>query len=247
VGVTVIIANYNQLSTLPVSLRSMAMQEQLPQQVVVADDGSCDGSVEWLDQLPDDAYPFPLFYVTHSHFGYGLAVIENLAAKSVNSGRLLFTNADVVHGPTSVLAHRMMYDVEVAGGHVEDVAMPWSQMVRPADMNYFASFVRYFGCFKGDYSNAEFMRRDPFINIYGIWGGNFSVSVALFHEVGGFNEDYRCLYGGEEADLIQRLIKVGARPAWAYNSTAYHLAHPKRAYASVPRGNLKYRLEYLVL
>ena len=81
--------------------------------------------------------------------------------------------------------------------------------------------------------------------VRGIWGGNFSVDAVRFREVGGFDERYRLMYGGEEADLVQRLVRRGALPAWAYNSTAYHLAHPTRAYGEVALGNVKYKMEHL--
>ena len=187
-GVTVIIANYNQLSVLPITLRSLAEQHELPEQVVVADDGSSDGTCEWIDNLPEEAYPFPLRYVTHSHMGYGLTVVENLAACHIESGRLMFTNADVVHSPQSVLTHGSMRSYEIAGGRVEDVPMPHSQEVRESDLEDFDDFVRRFGSFKGGCSNIEFVRRDALINIFGIWGGNFSVEAERFHRVNGFNE-----------------------------------------------------------
>jgi hypothetical protein len=106
-------------------------------------------------------------------------------------------------------------------------------------------FDKMFSDNKGKLSNHEYVIRDPLKNMYGIWGGNFSVSVDKFKDVGGFNEDYHGLYGGEEADLIQRMMKKGARPAWVYNSTAYHLAHPSRQYGIAALGNIKYRKEYL--
>lgn len=242
--VSVIISNYNQLATLPIVLQSMAIQRVLPKSVIVADDGSCDGSREWLDALPEGVYPFPLFYVTHPHFGYGLTVIENLAARRVKSGRLMFTNADVIHSPVSVESHAEMKEGDISGGHVEGIAMPHSQTVRATDMNRFDDFENKFGKYKGGCSNKEFMIRNPAINFYGIWGGNFSVSTERFHAVNGFDDSYCQMYGGEEADLIQRLMKNGANPAWVYNSMAYHLSHPSRAYTKIPYGNMKYRAEH---
>lgn len=241
-AVSVVIANYNQLSTLPISLESFALQSVCPEQVIVADDGSCDGSVEWLDALPDDRYPFPLFYVTHKHFGYGLTVIENLAARRVGSGRLMFTNADIVHNKTSVEAHGGVDGSKIGGGYVKSIAMPESQLVRPADVDEFES---RFSKFRGGCTNEEYLKFLPENNIYGIWGGNFSVDAKRFHKIGGFNEEYRSLYGGEEADLIQRLKSVSVGPVWVYNSIAYHLSHPSRAYSKEAPGNQKYRREYM--
>jgi glycosyltransferase involved in cell wall biosynthesis len=243
VGVTVVIAAHNQLSTLPLSLRSMAVQTTPPERVIVADDGSSDGTCEWLDAVP--AWPFPVGYVTHPHFGYGLAVIENLGASFVEAGRILFTNADVVHHPGSVGAHGGMKEGQVAGGRVREVALAASTLARVSDIDDFSGFERLFEENRGGLSNHDYIIRDPGSNIYGIWGGNFSVDAWRFHEVRGFDERYRLMYGGEEADLVKRLVRRGALPAWAYNSTAYHLAHPPRAYGESALGNTKYRMEHL--
>lgn len=240
--VTVVIAACNQLSTLPLALRSMERQTMRPAMVVVADDGSCDGTREWLDASPD--WPFPLCYVTHPHFGYGLTVIENLAASFVEEGRVLFTNADVVHHPGSVEGHAEAGEGQVAGGRVLELAMPASGRVRVRDVDDFSRFERLFGSNRGEMSNHEYIVRDPASNIYGIWGGNFSVDARAFWQVTGFNERYRLMYGGEEADLVRRLLECGVDPVWAYNSTAYHLAHPSRAYGQAKLGNVRYRLEH---
>ena len=241
--VTVVIASYNQLSTLPLAIRSMVVQKVAPERVIVADDGSCDGTREWLDASPD--WPFPVYYVTHRHNGYGLTVIENLAASFVEEGRILFTNADVVHHPDSVGSHAGARKGAIAGGRVCEIAAPASTRVTVRDIDDFKRLRFLFDCNRGELSNYEYIIRDAANNIYGIWGGNFSVDIDGFREAGGFNERYRQLYGGEESDLIQRMFKNGEMPAWAYNSTAYHLAHPQRAYGDMALGNVKYRMEYL--
>lgn len=49
--------------------------------------------------------------------------------------------------------------------------------------------------------------------------GNFSISAELFHRVGGFDESLRC---HEDYELGLRLIKLGARFAFAERAVGYH-------------------------
>lgn len=243
--VTVIVASYNQLSTLPLTLTSFDIQSKKPKRVIIADDGSCDGTVEWLDSLPEDYYNFDLSYVTHKHDGYALTSIENLAASFINSDRILMTNADLIHHPKSVESHGKIKLNSIAGGLVLEISMPASKSIGCSDIRDFSKMDSIYSKNQGTLTNKEYYIRDAEYNFYGIWGGNFSVSFELFDKVSGFNEEYHSLYGGEEADLIQRLRRAGGQPVWAYNSTAYHLAHPSRQYGKAALGNIKYRKEYL--
>lgn len=243
-SLTVVISSYNQLLTLPVAIASMRCQDRPPERVIVADDGSCDGTREWLDSVSGD-FPFELGYVTHEHDGYGLTVIENLAISLVEGERVMFTNADVVHHPGSVQAHMEISDGRMAGGLIREIGSPGSLMVGQTDIDDFGRVERIFVNNRGKVTNEGYFKCNPELNWYGIWGGNFSVGISELLEVGGFNEEYKGLYGGEEADLIQRLKRIGCNPTWVYNSVCYHLAHKSRIYGSEALGNRKYRKEYL--
>jgi len=67
----------------------------------------------------------------------------------------------------------------------------------------------------------------------------------LLLSIGGFNSNYRLLYGGEEADTIQRLLAAGGSVEWVRQAEAYHLEHIPRKYRKLALGNVKYREEYL--
>ncbi len=243
--VTVIVSNWNQLDTLVKTLKSLERQSVKPCEVIIADDGSDDGTLKWFDGLPPGSYPFPLRCTTGPHNGYGLTVSENRAAKVATGALLLFTNADVVHAPGSVAGHAGVPGNRVAGGLVREIAQNVAEAVRVGDLHDWGTFEASIAGNLTDLSNSEYLIRDPAINIYGFWGGNFSVPREAFASVGGFNEGYRGLYGGEESDLIQRLLKKGLHLAWAHRSKVYHLAHNAKEYRGPALGNVKYRMEYL--
>jgi glycosyltransferase involved in cell wall biosynthesis len=245
VGLTVIVSSYNQLSTLPIVLQSFAKQTVLPEKVIVSDDGSTDGTIEWLDSLPDMFYPYVLAYTSDKHRGYALAVIQNNSAKYVDGGRLLFTNADVIHNPTSIEAHLHFPENVFSAGLIKEIPLPYSQDVNLDNVSEFRSFESTFKTKLSKMTNYEFMIRNPRINIYGMWGGNISIDIFRFKFLRGFNEEYLGKYGGEEADLINRFMKLGGDVAWAHNSISYHLGHKKRQYHAAASGIKKYKEEYL--
>jgi len=241
-GISVVIASYNQLSTLPLALESMASQTVLPVQVIIADDGSNDGTQQWIDELPVDAYPFPLSYVTGRHELYGLTVSENRGASHVRLGRILFTNADLIHNPLSVKEHDSMCPNVIGGGRVHEVRYPDSDNVELHHVKDFEKFLCDFNDSLSDMSNEQFVSQTS-DSIYGVWGGNFSMDAWRFNCVGGFNESYNGKYGGEEADLIQRFKSRGGSIDWVYNSIAYHLGHRSKAYKESQDGIKKYKSE----
>lgn len=243
--VSVIVSSYNQVMTLPLALAAMAGQKEHPAEVIIADDGSEDGTAEWFECRKED-YPFPLHMTTGPHKGYGLAVSENRAARAAVGDLLLFTNADVIHAPSSVLFHSTIPDARVAGGVIREIRRELAEQLMPADVEDWDSLAALMDGNLTETTNFEFVIRLPELNIYGVWGGNFSVPRELFLSVGGFDEEYLGHYGGEEADLIQRLRGKGARVVWADGSHAFHLEHSKKPYHHEASGIIKYRLKYMV-
>jgi hypothetical protein len=163
----------------------------------------------------------------------------------VPQGRLLFTNADVIHSPCSVEAHDSMAENVLAGGEIVELGHPWSERIPACLLENFGMFERFCKGRQTNLSNKGYLERDPKLNFYGIWGGNFSIDVMRFMTIGGFNMEYHGMYGGEESDLMQRFFSVGGEPQWVYNSTAYHLGHKPKKYKNSAPGNSKYQKEYM--
>jgi len=243
--VSVVVASYNQRRTLPLTLASLAGQTATPMEVVVADDGSTDGTLEWLDTCRPE-WPFPARYVTRRHGGYDLVGVNNAALPWLRGDRVLFTNGDVVLSPESVEAHADVDDVAVGGGFVTGVSHPASESVREGDVRDFGRLRSLSARNPPDMTNEEWFHQGPGGNFYGVWGGNYSVPRSLLLAMGGFNGSYRLLYGGEEADTIQRVIAAGGSVGWVRRAEAYHLEHSPKSYRKRALGNVKYKQEHLI-
>ena len=232
VPLTVVVSCYNQLKTLPLFLESMENQERLPDRVIVADDGSTDGVGEWL-RRNSGAYSFPIEFCMRDNAGYRLASLNNMGCRNVKSGRILFTNADVIHSPESVKGHVGIKGV--GGGVVKGISFPASKSVGLGmsfkDLEVYASLN------PSNRHNLGYIEKtNPQIDPIGVWGGNFSVDAVDFHKVGGFDENFKG-WGGEDNDLVRRLPgSVG----WVMRSVVYHLDHPVQDYAYKQTGSKYY-------
>jgi len=239
-GVSVVMSSYNQKKTLEMALEAMYFQEDLPLEVIIADDGSTDGTLEWLDEV-GDRYPFPVRYITRKHTWYRLASLNNLAAQHAKGRRILFTNGDQVHCPSSIMSHGMLDSNTVGGGVFKGIKEPYSHDVD-------IQMVREWGVLEdlattnpSTKTNVSYIASvDPNKDPIGVWGGNVSVPVALFDKIGGYDEGFDVGWGGEENNLVRRCLEKGGKVEWVMKSVIYHLDHPLKAYSLSQLGSKRY-------
>jgi len=240
-GVSVIISCYNQRRTLEMALESFFHQEMLPVEVIVADDGSDDDTLEWLDGFSDERWPFPVRYITRKHSWYRLASLNNSAANLSKGTRLLFTNADQVHCPTSIRDHAALPNNKVGAGIFKGISTGHSNKVTIEMIREFQSVERLGAEFPSGKTNTVYIGRvDPNVNPIVVWGGNFSVPWKTFEAIGGYDGGYDVGWGGEENDLVARCVKSGTSVQWVNGSVIYHLDHPIKVYAKKQLGTKRY-------
>jgi glycosyltransferase involved in cell wall biosynthesis len=239
--VSVLVSSYNQLDKLKFFLESMYRQNELPVEVIVTDDGSTDGTIEWMDSLRNDQYPFPVRYVHRNHGGYRLASLQNFGARQARGTRLLFSNADVLHCPSSVSSHASMRGNMLGVGIIKGISVEGASLVTVGAILDFNQVLRLGETHQVELTNLKWGFYDLNTNPIAVWGGNFSVPAETFAKVGGFDESY-VGWGGEDANLAGRCRDMaGCRLEWAKKSTAFHLGHPLRIYSYRQLGSIKYR------
>jgi glycosyltransferase involved in cell wall biosynthesis len=102
---SVIIATYNQRRPLGLLLRSLVAQRcPVPLEVILADDGSSDGTLEEIRAFAASA-PLDLRYVWQPDAGFRLARARNNAIRCATGDLLLFLDGDVALPPDFLLAH----------------------------------------------------------------------------------------------------------------------------------------------
>jgi len=238
---SVIVSSYNQLRTLKLAMESYKGQTMRPKQVIIADDGSSDGTLEWIDSIKEDSYPFPVTYVSREHSWYRLASILNMAARQVEGSRILFTNADQLHCPESFEAHSRLSEKQIGGGRFVGIAGATAKEVDLPQVRQFDEIHRIQQQHPSSKHNLSYMESSP--SPIGIWGGNFSVPTEMFRNIGGYDEGYDVGWGGEENNLVKRLASSGGEMIWVKDSTIYHLDHALRRYSLAAHGSKRYLSE----
>lgn len=238
IAASIIVTCYNQVDTLRLLLASLDRQTHKDFEVIIADDGSSDGTIELCTEKRD----YPLLFVTQEDIGYRKSKILNRALQDAQSDYLIFIDGDVILGKHFVEDHLMLRKAEhfVCGRRV-DLGPAVSQNitvedVSEGDFDCLSWKVIHSGLKKDSISIKRGIRMvwpqirkllgyDQPIDLL---GSNFSAWKKDILEVNGFNESLKS-YWGEDGDLYIRLRNSNKIPLNAKSlCIQYHVFHQRR-------------------
>jgi GR25 family glycosyltransferase involved in LPS biosynthesis len=224
--ITLIISSYNQKDRLRLSLKSAIIQDYDNYEVIVADDGSNDGTKEMIIK------EFPGVLLSENpdreKGKYTLALNWNAAADMATGDRLIFTNADCIFPKGFVRAHadpNMFSDIIFGPNERTDEKIkPYiTDNISVKDMLQFYSKVSSLGRDLRHDSSAYTYNQE--YNYFYPWGNNMSVPTDTFYKAGGFPKIKE--YGDEEILLSKKLTeKFGLKVKSNVNALNIHLWHP---------------------
>jgi len=212
VELSVVIATHNRRQMLRRCLDALAAQTADPAtfEVLVADDGSDDGSAEMVETL---RMPFALRVLRLEQGGKSAALNAAIAADP--APLCLFIDDDVVASPELVAAHLSAHREDPRTLGIGPLTQPpaksrdWFPHAHAAAWN-----ERY----------AELAgKRLDWTECY---GGNFSAPLAALREVGGFAVDLPAI---EDIELGYRLAAAGCVPRYLPTAAATHEDEKARA------------------
>lgn len=199
-NLSVVIATRDRAAFLERALESLALQIQAPPfEVVVADNGSSDGTAELVAaRARRSAFGLRTVIVPEPNRG----AARNAGIASAVGRVVVFVDDDVWLPPRFLAAHahahaRSAFPLAVSGPIVN--VPSYDARPRPSWLNY---------------SNAFFCTC------------NVSVPRSSLRSVGGFDPDFR-LYGWEDTELGLRLRRHGVRRGFAWDAYLWHIKPPQ--------------------
>ncbi|MCX6927422.1 MAG: galactosyltransferase-related protein, partial [Verrucomicrobia bacterium] len=216
-------------------LNSLSHQTQLPQEVVLADDGSDEQTHATFESWAA-RQSFPCRWVWQEHTGFRRARILNLAIAKAASAYLVFQDGDTIPHPQFVADHlRLARPRTFIQGH--------RALIEKAGASFFG-----LGEFAADRRRALFRLQLRGLkhayrwprpacryrtDLRGIRGCNLAIWRDDLIKVNGYNEAFTG-WGREDSELAVRLMNTGARRldvrGWAI---CYHLWHPPASRANL--------------
>jgi len=230
-SVTLIITTYNWPETLKVTLKSVLNQVRLPEEIIVADDGSAaDTGMVVQEVLGPSSLKWR--HVWHEDRGIRQSRIKNLAVSYSTGSYLIFIDQDVLLHPRFIEDHMRMAKkgVFLQGKRVL-LSKKYTNRIISNGKACIPSFSIH------SLSNRKNALRIPWASKIlsrekgfqtTLRGSNLSVHREDFIKVDGFDEIYDGMWGREDSDICYRMFHSGIRckNLW-FSAIQYHLYHEK--------------------
>ena len=214
---SIVIPTYNRKPILEKCLGALETQHLPPDspvtdyEIVVVDDGSTDGTVDWLNQASDVFPHITLLLQTH----LGPAAARNLGVQKAKGDFIIFVDSDLVvledflhcHGVALVEGEKQYGDRVFTYGRVINTCNFDNPTAEPFKVT--------------DVSQAYFAT------------GNVAIARQWLEMAGLFDTAFQ-LYGWEDLELGVRLKKLGLRLIKCPEAVGYHW-HPPFSLEQIPR------------
>lgn len=235
--VSLIITTYNRKDALELVLLSILNQVSLPEEVIVADDGSTSDTLE-LIEFYQDKFPVPLKHCWQEDKGFQLARIRNKAIAMSSYSYIIMIDGDIVVSKYFVQDHkkfawkkrfiqasRVLLNERQTQSTIEtkeNTINFWHRGLKNRKnairSSLLASLFSYFNN-----------------NIYRVRGANLSFWRDDAIRINGFNEDFLG-WGREDSEFVVRMKNAGIRKFHLkFAGLGYHLYHQESSRELLPQ------------
>lgn len=226
---SVVTPTYNRRPILEKCLRALERQrlaQENDYEIVLVDDGSTDGTVEWLQQ---QAAEFPhLRLLCQDH--QGPAAARNLGVNQAVGDTIVFVDDDVLVTEHFLQAHAdvLQQGQQLATTHNDKTDTACTQDVIPRLFSY----GRLISTCNFDHPTAEPYKLTDFSAAY-FDTANVAIARTWLEQAGLFDTRFK-LYGWEDLELGVRLKQLGLKLVKAPAAVGYHW-HPPFSLDQMPQ------------
>lgn len=225
---SLIITTYNWKEALELSLLSVFKQSQLPDEIIIADDGSDNATKETIERLVKNS-PVPLIHSWQQNKGFRLARSRNKAIAKSTGEYLILIDGDILLEQHFIADHIL---AAKAGFFVQGSRVLLNEKITHQTLRH--KELRVCVCALGIENRKNCLRSNLLSRLFsfnskkltGIKTCNFAFWKKDAEAVNGFNEEFLG-WGREDSEFTARLLNNGIkRQNIRFNALAYHLYHP---------------------
>lgn len=233
---TLIISTYNWPEALELVLLSVKKQVVLPDEVVIADDGSKEATKALITAFKKD-FPVPLIHVWHEDKGFRRSAVLNLAVSKTKAEYIIQLDGDCIIHKNFIKDHinAVEKDTYLFGSRVNIKAFALESIYanKKVSFSYLAKEIskRNRNIYIPFLGVALYKRKNELSKK--LRGCNLSFWKADFIKVNGYNEDMTG-WGREDSELIARMLNNGLYgKRLKFKAIVYHIWHKNTSKAHV--------------
>ena len=227
--ISLIITTYNWKEALELSLNSALNQTIKPNEIIIADDGSTDDTLELITKITQKT-DIKIIHSWQEDNGFRLAGSRNLAIKKSSFEYIIIIDGDMILDKDFIKNHldiaekncyiqgsRVLLNDTISKNFLKSKNFKKPKVLSNQIKNNENSIKNFF--------LSKFISYKKSQNFKGVRGCNFAFFKQDFIKVNGFNEDF-ITWGREDSELIARLYNIGIqRKNLKFGGIQYHLFH----------------------
>ena len=225
--IALLISTYNWPEALELVLKSILQQSRMPNEVVIADDGSTETTRKLIERY-QRKFPIPIKHIWHEDLGFRKSLILNKAVKAVTSEYIVEIDGDIVIHQNFVSDHLKSaekgYFVQGSRAMLNERKTRQLLSNKNVNLSFFSTGVKNrFNALRLPILKKIFELgfSDPFH----IKGCNLAFWKADYVNVNGYYNSFNG-WGGEDYEFGARLLHAGIKRKhlkWA--ALAFHIHH----------------------
>jgi glycosyltransferase involved in cell wall biosynthesis len=227
---TLVTPTYNWPEALEMLLLSVLQQTHLPDEVIVADDGSREDTRKLIEKF-QESFPVPLIHIWHEDIKNRKPAIMNKAIAQAKGDYIVEIDGDIIMNRHFVEDHLTLAE---EGCYLFGSRVNIKKDILP---DLFGKKLLHFGLFSSGIKKRGRTLRIPFLMTGAkrvdqrsskLRGCNMSFWRKDFIAVNGFNEGLTG-WGQDDSELIERLHNLGVQgKRLKYGGIAYHIYHKEQ-------------------
>ncbi|MCG2459876.1 glycosyltransferase family 2 protein [Flavobacteriaceae bacterium F89] len=229
---SLIVSTYNWPEALELVLKSIMGQKMLPDEVVIADDGSTPSTQELIKKY-QGIFPIPLKHVWHADMGFTRTLILNKAIREVTSDYIVQIDGDIVLHPYFISDHLNFAEADcwTTGSRVLLDSKKSMEILKTKNVTlsvFTKGITNHFNAIR-----SPFLRKLLFsakkLDIKKVRGCNMAYWKSDFEKVNGYNEDI-IGWGREDSEFAARLINNNIhKKNLKLGGIEFHIFHPEES------------------
>lgn len=224
---SLIVATYNNPKALELVLTAIAKQHILPNEVIVADDGSKDETKVLIEKFQSN-FPIPLVHIWHEDKGFRLAAIRNKAIAAAKNDYIIQIDGDIIVHRNFVKDHlnnaekgQFLFGSRV---NIQEAFLNELFAKKVTNFHFFSKGIKKrFRTIRLPYF-TKFVKQNHVVSSK-LRGCNMSFWREDIIKINGYNEAF-VGWGGDDSELANRLHNAGiAGKRLKFAAVIYHIFH----------------------